>query len=327
MATEFINGDSFFNILESRIEQDFFIMGHILDRSEAYYELHHQCYVINLKYYKQLNCPDIGKQILGSKHRQVRPWRSSDNIHDDYTPTWVAGGEDETNYNHKMHGHNILSIAFDTDLPVVVFGDILRDNKKYYYPENTDVFMDKINYAYQKYNHCLTTFVHTQNTDWLDADTSEIEQVFAPASGTWWKDIISTTKKVKVVIYDYNIKALEYWSQHKPNLYNVEYEFIRIDLLTESIDLRKYFTNKSTIINLSNIFAYEGTILHYPLRYRLHRENQLISHINEVLPHADIAFSSRACTGFVDCSLYGKLNTIDISVLNKPSYHMNGDWV
>ena len=327
MATEFINGDSFFSILESRIEQDFFIMGHILDRNEAYYELHHQCYVINLKYYKQLNCPDIGKQILGSKHRQVKPWRRSDNIHDDYTPSWVAGGEDETDYSHKMHGHNILSIALDTNLPVVVFGDILRDNKKYYYPENTDVFMDKINYAYQKYNHCLTTFVHTQNTDWLDADTSEIEQVFAPASGTWWKDIISTTKKVKVVIYDYNVKALEYWSQHKPNLYNVEYEFIRIDLLTESIDLRKYFTNKSTIINLSNIFAYEGTILHYPLRYRLHRENQLISHVNEVLPHADIAFSSRACTGFVGCSLYGKLNTIDISMLNKPSYHMNGDWL
>jgi hypothetical protein len=328
-GTEFINGDKFFTELESYLDKDFFIMGHILDRNEAYYELHHQCYVINLKYYKQYNCPDIGKQILGSKHRQTKPHRSNDNIHDDYTPSWVSGGEDETDYSHKMHGHNILSIAFDNDIPVLVFDEPFRQNKKHYYPENIDVFLDQINYIYQKHNYCLTTFVHTENTDWPNSKLTDIEQVFTPASGTWYTDIISKTKPVHVVMYDYNIKALEYWKNKAPVIANVSYDFVHLDLLNEIVDLHQYFdySNKKTVFNLSNIFAYEGRISLYPLRYRLHRENYWINNINKCFPDSYITFSSRATTGFIHCPLYGQLSPIDISQLNTPSWHMYGDWV
>ena len=52
-GTEFINGAVFFDAILKLIKQDFFIAGHILDRDDAYYELHHQCYVINLEIYKQ----------------------------------------------------------------------------------------------------------------------------------------------------------------------------------------------------------------------------------------------------------------------------------
>jgi len=328
-GTEFVNGGSFFIELEKRLDKDFFIMGHILDRNEAYYELHHQCYVVNLKYYKQYNCPIIGKQQLGVNHRKTKPWRSHDNIHDDYTPLWVSGGEDETDYSHKMHGHNILSIAFDNDIPVIVFDENLRENKKHYYPENIDTFMDHVSYAYQKYNYCLTTFVHTENTDWLDDGIHDIEQVFTPASGTWYTNIISTTKPVHVVMYDYNVKALEYWKQNIPILSNVTYDFVRIDLLNEEVDLHQYFdySNKHTLFNLSNIFAYEGTVSQYSLRYRLYRENHWISKINYGFPNNYITFSSRASTGFVNSLLNGKLNTVDIRQLNTPSWHMNGDWL
>jgi len=75
-GTEFINGTAFFDALSNLITKDFFVAGHILDRGDAYYELHHQCYVINLKYYKQLGKPEIGKQQLGAKHKQWMPWRS-----------------------------------------------------------------------------------------------------------------------------------------------------------------------------------------------------------------------------------------------------------
>jgi hypothetical protein len=154
--------------------------------------------------------------------------------------------------------------------------------------------------------------------------------VFTPASGTWYTDIISKTKPVRVVMYDYNLKALDYWKINSPVIDNVEYVFVHIDLLNENIDLHKYFDNdKSKVFNLSNIFAYEGTVLHYPLRYRLYRENQWINNINETFPSSSyITFSSRSCTGFINCPLSGMLlDTVDISKLNKPSYHMNGDWL
>ena len=58
-GTEYINGSAFFTALEELVTKDFFIAGHVLDRTmyDAYYELHHQCYVVNMEYYKRLQCP------------------------------------------------------------------------------------------------------------------------------------------------------------------------------------------------------------------------------------------------------------------------------
>ncbi len=62
-GTEFINGSEFFNRIESIVEHDFFIAGHVLDRGDAYYELHHQCYLVNLEYYRKLGRPSVGQKI------------------------------------------------------------------------------------------------------------------------------------------------------------------------------------------------------------------------------------------------------------------------
>ena len=78
-GTEFINGSSFFDELNNIIKTDFFIAGHVLDRGDAYYELHHQCYIINLRYYKKFNQPSIGQQCLGQHHTQSVPCRSLEN--------------------------------------------------------------------------------------------------------------------------------------------------------------------------------------------------------------------------------------------------------
>jgi len=84
-GTEFINGRTFFDNLPS----DCFLLGHILDMGDGYYGLHYQCYVINLDMYANLNCPEIGETELLSSHVQTVPSRSIENIHDDYTPTWI----------------------------------------------------------------------------------------------------------------------------------------------------------------------------------------------------------------------------------------------
>ena len=323
-GTEFINGDSFYNEIEKLHKEKVFIAGHILDRGDAYYELHHQCYYVDLNTYQHLGRPQIGKQQLGIKHRKIKPRRSSDNIHDDYTPMWVCGGEDETDYNHKMHGHNILSVAFDRDIPVVVFDNNIRQHKKHYYPENHQEFINHIQWAYQRFNYCLTEFVHTDHTENVNFQNQVFEQFFVPASGSWWQSMINKSKPVTVVIYDYNQKALDYWEIHKPNIPNVTYVFLKIDLLTDIYKFDHFDKALPTLINLSNIYAYEATSILYSLEQRLFKENAMITTIKNYFSSATINFSLRASTGFTDSNLYHDISTIDIQQLVKPTWHCKG---
>lgn len=132
---EFIDRNLFVDEIKNH---NFFIMGHILDREfmNAYYELHTQCYVINLRIYKTLGCPIVGQQVFHAPHQQLSPERSDENYHDDYTPWWVRPGHKTRQYEHKPHGWNILSIAFNHELPVIVFNSILRNTKKFNYEFN-----------------------------------------------------------------------------------------------------------------------------------------------------------------------------------------------
>ena len=325
-GTEFINGDSFYNEIEKLHTKKVFIAGHILDRADAYYELHHQCYYIDLDIYQQLGSPRIGKQQLGVRHRKTKPRRSNDNIHDDYTPTRVSGGEDETDYNHKMHGHNILSVAFDCDIPVIVFDENIRNNKKHYYPENQQEFINYIQWAYRRFNYCSTEFVHTDHTENVNFQNQVFEQFFVPASGAWWQSMINTSKPVTVVIYDYNQKALDYWEIHKPKISNVTYVFLKIDLLTDTYDFDHFDKELPTLINLSNVYAYEATSFLYSLEQRLFKENKMIENIKNYFSSATINFSLRASTGFVNSDLYHDIATIDINNLAKPTWHCR-DWL
>jgi hypothetical protein len=325
-GTEFINGTSFFDEINNLVKEDFFIAGHILDRGDAYYELHHQCYVVNLKDYKEYNFPEIGQQELGSLHIETIPNRSKENYHDNYTPTWIRHGDRLNNYKHKCHGCNIISEALKKERPVLVFSDAIRTSKKHFYPEHQTEFLKHSEWLYARHNYCSTDFVHTSNTDWSNSQLSKIRQVFTPASGIWWVDHIATLDFVKVVMYDYNQKALDYWKQHAPRLSNVRYEFVKLDLLTDPIKLDMFDPNLDTLINLSNIFAYEATSPFYSLEYRLNKENAAITTVNEVLPNAIINFSARACTGFVDAPLFGDIKPIKIQQLDKPSWHI-GDWL
>jgi hypothetical protein len=254
------------------------------------------------------------------------PRRSLNNYHDNYTPKWVSAGDEIKEYNHQCHGWNILSIGFENNVPILVFNDIIRNNKKHYYPENQIEFLKHANWLYARHNYCATDFVHTSNTDWSNTKLSKIRQVFTPASGIWWVDSIDTIDLVNVVMYDYNQKALDYWTTNAPRLPNVRYTFLKLDLLIDSIDLSSFDPNLPTLINLSNIFAYEATVTFYSLEYRLSKENAVISLIKEILPNAIISFSARACTGFVHAPFINDIQPVKIQQLNKPTWHSE-DWL
>jgi hypothetical protein len=76
-GTSFKLSDRIFSSVEKLCEKDFSIAGHILDRGESYYELHHQFYIINLQEYARIGFPKIGKEE-DITHLQIIPIRSDE---------------------------------------------------------------------------------------------------------------------------------------------------------------------------------------------------------------------------------------------------------
>lgn len=330
-GTEFINGQNFFDAINALTLEEFFIAGHVLDRGDAYYELHHQCYVVNLSKYKEFGYPLVGQFAPGVSHQQLIPIRSSLNYHDEYTPTWVSPGETYYTYNHCCHGWNILSAAWQRNQRVLVFDENIRTSKKYYYPENQNEFNKHISWAYQRQYYCAEEHVHSATTDTLHKPTGNICQVLTPANVPIWVDIIDAVNPVTVIVFDYNQKALDYWQSNMPTISNVTYKFIKLDIINQFVDLNTILDTsiKETFINLSNIFAYEGTMFFASLEYRLAKENLLLTHIKESLPTATIYFSMRAAIGFTNtpATLIGSNNNlIAINELTRPTWHTT-DWL
>jgi hypothetical protein len=319
-GTEFINGRSFFNEIEKLIQTDFYVYGHILDRGDAYYELHNQCYLLNLERYQELGCPEIGQCELGTSHSQITPDRSTENFHDTYTPLWIKPGNSIRTYNHKLHGWNLVSAIMSAGGTISAFGDNIRNNKKHYYPENQKEFLKHVSWAYSRIEYCANEFVHYQNTEELFLDEYDYEKIITPASGTWFFNFIHKEKPVTVIFYDYNQKALDYWKEHAPRINNVRYEYLKIDLLGQySIDELIQPTDQKTLINLSNIFCYEGTAMFSSLEYRLHKENELLTHIPKTWK---VLFSGHSTEGFTK-----QQNNVKIVELIKPTWHFGGDWI
>jgi hypothetical protein len=313
-GTEFVNGTNFFKEIEKICESDFFIYGHILDRQEAYYELHHQCYLINLEKYNILGQPLVGFQELGSRHTQVTPIRTIENLHDDYTPLSISSGSSQSVYKHKMHGHNLISKGLIQGYQIVAFSEHIRQYKKYYYPENSKEFLNQISWAYARYNYCMTEFVHTSHTEIFNINDT-YDQLVITASGVELLKYLNPD--ANVIMYDYNQKSLDYY-RDIINWKNIE--FVKIDLMgISNFDRLIKFPEKKTLINLSNIFCYEGTAMFCSLKYRLYMENMLLSRLPS---EWKVLISQRSCDGFTDL----RNGVIPINKLKIPTWHMNGDW-
>ena len=295
-GTEYINGTAFFDALEKLVEQDFFVAGHVLDRTmhDAYYELHHQCYVINMQHYASLGKPGVGAFEKDSPHTQFKPARSKANWHDDYTPTVVASGVQQQTYKHKCHGWNLLSLAFEHNLPVIVFDEDIRNNKKHYYPESEKDYYKNVEYIQHKLDYCANEFIHTSNTEiHSNHITEKYQQLVIPASGTLYLDLVD---QGRVIFYDYNQRALDYWQENVLRKDGIEYLFVYTNLLEETSLVDYLDPNLKTLANLSNIFCYEGTAAAYSLDHRLTAQNRLVEKLNSI-KDITVNFSLKADDG------------------------------
>jgi hypothetical protein len=213
--------DRLFSALENLCQKDFFLAGHILHRSkesyygDAYYELHHQFYVVNLKEFKELNCPIIGKPDE-AMHVQIAPLRSEGCLYNDHEiPEWINPGINEHTYTQKLHGWNIISIGLANDKILIDLGTDIRNNKKYLYYEHDHVFLREISSIY--WNHFLSNnFYASWNSDQLKEDfisDKAIDQYITVGIGVYWIHNLTNlgiTTNTKVVFTDINYNCLKF---------------------------------------------------------------------------------------------------------------------
>jgi hypothetical protein len=195
------------------LTNDFLVAGHILDNGDAYYELHDQCYVVNLKKYKNLNCPSIGQLSFHSNHIQTVPLRSLDNFHDTYTPIWITPGTTSKKYTHKCHGWNIISTGLETDNNIITFPDNLRNLKTYFYPDDQQL----INRLYVEHTIAATSWVNpvgTSDYSVLGKKTNgNIKYLVTPCVGIDFVHFLAFhgfDENTVVRFVDYNLLSLEF---------------------------------------------------------------------------------------------------------------------
>jgi len=191
-----------------KCQDNFFIAGHILDRNEKYYELHHQFYIINLEQYKELNCPFLGDSEKVS-HSQIEPIKSKEFIGSDYIPKYITPGSTTKLYSEKMHGWNIISQGLINNKLIIDLGEELRNNKKYFYYEYDPVFISESSYLF--YNQFfINNFVCPFNSDGINTVIEfdgPVEQYVSVGTGLNWiknLEILGYTENTEIIFTDIN---------------------------------------------------------------------------------------------------------------------------
>ena len=310
-GTEFVNGSKFFDNHPTEFEG---VIGHILDGGDAYYGLHYQCYSVNLKTYRKLKMPAIGKDEPFSKHNELEPFRSKESVHDDYLPLWINMGVVNKDYKHKIHGWNLIKTFIEADIEIAAYDESVREHKVYLYREGN------VNqYVHQKYNYCLTTHVHNKATglasEYPRPYREPIELLITPAN------VDAAKKRLKgftadIVYYDYNPTANSYVQGVQIDPIHDPHKFVNMIPVNNQ---------RGTVIDLSNIFAYEGTVAFLPLKYRIEQENTLIKLLQERVPDATVIFDKRSAEGIrpwvKETGLVKDLKLTHWDDLELPSWH------
>lgn len=206
--------DKLFSAVEEFCKNEFSLAGHILDRKEEYYEVHHQFFIVNLLDYKRVGMPLVGQESK-EHHTQIEPIRSNENVHDDYVPLWVKQGTLTKEYQGKKHGWNLISQLLANNKVVIDIGKDIRNYKSYLYYEYDHVFMRELPNLYY-YQFFGSNFVPSTNSDLIMSSLEidgPVEQYITIGTGFNWINnltLLNFTTDTTVIFTDVNPRCLEF---------------------------------------------------------------------------------------------------------------------
>ena len=328
--------------IENKCKEDFTIAGHILDRGDAYYEIHNQFFIVNLQEYKRLGCPNMGEVSWHEEHIKVKPTRSEEVVNDDSEiPVWIKEGTETKVYQHKRHGWNFIDIGLKNNAKFCDVGSEIRDEKKYLYYEYDHVFFrhvpDLFNYelicnnmvtpwnsdgipesisANEKIDHYVTTgtglnwvsnllkLSYHSKTKITFMDISYPVLSFMKALVEEWDGTDYASfymKQLKFVPHEYNLdlkkheeNIRKWFIEFQNKFYNFQSIWNEIKQLKFDFVLIDFFANKGmsfinsdevTFVNVSDAFNYVPYVHSAPVKFRVARENALITTLQKISPN------------------------------------------
>lgn len=133
-------------VIEEAQVNNYPIVGHILeDKSNGYYYFHDQTLYIDLAVWKNIGFPKFGKKTSVSAEIVSLPERSPEDIHDDYTPTYLKPSN--TTIKHTGHlnpGACLISDTLAAGYTVGNFSNEVRNQKYHLYPDIADDRLERI---------------------------------------------------------------------------------------------------------------------------------------------------------------------------------------
>ena len=173
-----------FAAIREKCTEQFYLAGHVLDRGDSFYELHHQFYIVNMEQHKELDLPEVGSACAEAfSHRE--PYSVTN---DGYISQKLCPGNSVREYRAKMHGWHILSVALEHSKTIIDLGEQIRHNKKYFYHEYDHVFLREsrdLNYNQFLFNNIVVPFNSDSLHDTGDFSGS-VEQLVTTGTGLNW---------------------------------------------------------------------------------------------------------------------------------------------
>ena len=120
--------------LLSKADPNVFMFAHLMDRKKRWFGIHPQCFIVNLSLWNQTGRPPLIKKV-NEKIHLPKVIRSRENIHDDYTPTYLIPGEGVTEEKPEIFGWHWIKKALESGLRIENIPLEIRKKKLFLYPE------------------------------------------------------------------------------------------------------------------------------------------------------------------------------------------------
>jgi len=296
------------------VESGQFCKAHIMARPNHKAYFHHQHMNLNLKTWKEIGAPDMSERYDVIK-------RSSDNFHDDYTPSWidVKGLPTITNFTRDERSRKSFSYYRDhqteswkdldnVDINDYYFSRFMTRIRKSFYIENTEsvgLLPD------EKFDVIFSTTAGKRAAllaDKLDFDGEvilfdycqenlDIKQMIIEMNMSL-EEINFYTKRLNhcMVMADCtasknankDMPPFEYLRKLEQKMYDdYDIEYWLMDLISPDYDkISKKIKGKTVFFDATNIFSYHMSHAYYTLDELVNSHSKLV----DVLKHADGAY-------------------------------------
>jgi hypothetical protein len=227
-------------IIKEAQQNNYAFVGHILeDKHTGYFYLHDQSLYVNLKIWESLGCPKFGDSRNISNEELSLPDRSTDDIHDDYTPTYLKPTGQTKQYSGLLRpGADFISAVLAGGYAFGNFSRQVRDQKYHLYPDIADDRFERIlqgekgitveetgpTYGQFRYleetsfNKSVTSLVFVFNNDPVELPklsyniNTKLDTLYSVAAGFKPLQILTQTDWAdsRVVYIDYSRPALDF---------------------------------------------------------------------------------------------------------------------